>query len=284
MRYLKIFEEFDLGFKGYNNSSEIGDKFLATNIENLVESEINQITEFLDGYEVFYTNDEKRNNIGVWIPYKDMKGNTMQQRKYIKIERFKDEWFLVTDYPSFYECDQVNGVINFLKTIIGEPISPLKVSRYTPSLESYVGKKEVDNRDRYWDKYLKKLNTEINKPKENHDDYYKLIDNSDWDEYEIKLEELLQMALEFTEDESTDIRKVVPKVYSLTFIERPRNKQCIEIIRSEKKRGSCLIRIWKLPDEWFLVSLGDIDERGTIYFKCDQFEGLQYFLNKTLLK
>lgn len=52
--------------------------------------------------------------INFWIPYKDVKST----RKYIKIEAYQDEWFLLRDYPFYYECDQIDGVINCLKTLL----------------------------------------------------------------------------------------------------------------------------------------------------------------------
>ncbi len=134
-------------------------------------------------------------------------------------------------------------------------------------------------RDSYWDEYLKDLNREINKPKENTDDYYKLIDNSDYDDYEIKLKTLFETALELEEDEIENIKKMFPKIYSVKMsnLSRLTNSRYLEATRE-----TTILRIWKLEDEWFLVALGDI--RAMIYFKCDQWEGLEYFLNKTLIK
>lgn len=58
--------------------------------------------------------DQKVIDISFWMPYKDI----VSTKKYIKISSYKDEWFLLTDHPYYYKCDQIDGVIECLKTLL----------------------------------------------------------------------------------------------------------------------------------------------------------------------
>jgi len=94
------------------------------------------------------------------------------------------------------------------------------------------------------------------------------------------LRNLFKTCLELKDPEIENIKKMFPKVYSLKMIgsrSALTNERCLEA-----NREKTILRIWKLEDEYFLVALGDM--RAMIYFKCDQWEGLEYFLNKTLIK
>lgn len=53
--------------------------------------------------------------ISFWMPYKI--GST---KKHIRISSYNDEWFLIANHPFFYECDQIDGVIECLKTLLPE--------------------------------------------------------------------------------------------------------------------------------------------------------------------
>lgn len=58
--------------------------------------------------------DQRVTDISFWMPYKDI----VSTKKYIKISSYKDEWFLLTDHPYYYKCDQIDGVIECLKTLL----------------------------------------------------------------------------------------------------------------------------------------------------------------------
>lgn len=37
---------------------------------------------------------------------------------FIIIDKYEDDWFMVSDYPHYYSCDSIEGVVQYLKTII----------------------------------------------------------------------------------------------------------------------------------------------------------------------
>lgn len=454
MKYLKIFENFDLGFREISFGSRgpvskgIG-RF--QNGEEFTESEANQIEKFLNRYgvstSVEYQSGFGKNTIGGWMPLKDKE----TPKKFIRIEKFKDEWFLVTDYPFYYECDQIEGVISFLKTILPEKVeesfkeidypfrnisqdefdriitspniysfskseikeirkfiksleyknSALKFNLSTQeaqlfkidsdfgslfgmvdewdldksiendsisihtdnnikkyyyqdfSLEDLIKiknftiritldwnasrvikepldimkfedewflachgldmykcdqiegvKKLIENhfsipikeafkdeydsefdpnkfseRDKYWDGYLKKMKNDQNELKKEIEEdrhYFTLVD-------EHELAELFDKIIDFESDEVVEIMDLFTDKYHVTEGRWMHNHEIVNFIKATRPKF-CLIKIWKLEDEWYLVSTSDADNNRAIFEKCDQFDGLKRLLNKMLVK
>lgn len=111
MKYLKKFNESsDGGFK--LASRAVGDRFTISKVVEFDQNDLDKIKSLLSKWGVNI--DLVGNKITFWMPYKDIKST----RKYIKIESYQDEWFLLSDYPMYYECDQIEGVINCLKTLL----------------------------------------------------------------------------------------------------------------------------------------------------------------------
>lgn len=46
------------------------------------------------------------------------------------------------------------------------------------------------------------------------------------------------------------------------------------------KRKGFSYKIFRLPDEWFIVVMCDDINNVRLYYLCDQLDGLQHFLNK----
>jgi hypothetical protein len=110
-------ESLDLGFLNVK-PGDLGSKFRNDKSSYIKQKDIDKIKSILKPYGLkdsdYYNNDDDSSSLGFWMPYKDIKST----RKYIRIESFKDEWFLLTDYPHYYECDQIEGVISCLKTLL----------------------------------------------------------------------------------------------------------------------------------------------------------------------
>lgn len=453
MIYLKLFENFkNAGFVKYNpgTRSDNDTRFAIENAKIFDKKEIRAIKDILDGYNVSKFETHLLTNIGFWMPYKDVKST----KKYISIDKFKDEWFLLTDYPFFYECDQIDGLINCLKTLLpnkldesldikndyyykitqdefdntiqnpdiyffsdneililknfvgndfrvetedailitggdswlisddwgldkwieneeirihnGDNIERHKLSetskddtivvknftvRINPMLWrkssktidmvdvdimkcsdewflvvyggdimykcdqlsglmkfisdwNFIGEAFTDeyqsfydinkDRDKYWDGYLKKLKKdqdELKKELEENPNYFKMISQDD--AIELKKNKLYY----FEANEVEEIKKLFSDKYQLSFFiidggiwkESKQGKfinmEKVPISLIEATRlNSCIIRIWKLEDEWYLVSTSDADDKGSVYDKCDQFDGLKRLLNQILVK
>lgn len=289
MIYLKLFENFDLGFReiSYGSRGPVSkgiEKFNVKNINNFTNSEIDQIEKILEmynctmKYEYDNLNVEKVKSdipvaLSAWMPYKDMKST----KKNIRIEKYKDEWFKVVDYPFFYECDQIDGVINFLKTILPEKVEEAFGDEYYSKFDP----DKYSERGDYWKGYLSKLKNdqdELGKELEEDPNYFTLVDGDE-------VAELFERLIDFEKDEVVKIKGLFTNKY---FIEEGKWKRYnsdnivtfIEAIRPK----FCKIRIWKLEDEWYIVSTSDADGRGQVFDKCDQFDGLKRLLNKTLVK
>ena len=116
MKYIKFFENFDLGFKKVVYPRVANDeRFIAKRTKIFNNDEIKEISDLHGKYGVKELNtDSLVNRIGIRIPYKDIKSTD----KYISIEKYKDEWYLVNDHPFYYECDQMSGLIEFLKSVL----------------------------------------------------------------------------------------------------------------------------------------------------------------------
>jgi hypothetical protein len=146
MKYLKIFEKFngfrEISYGSRGPASEGVEKFFASNLDIFTDVEFDQIKSLLrkyrvDKFELEQGSYEHPIGVGTWIPYKDT-----SMKKYIKVEKYKDEWFQVTDYPFFYECDQINGVIKCLKTLL-----PNKVDESLDVKNNYYYKVTQDEFD-----------------------------------------------------------------------------------------------------------------------------------------
>lgn len=207
MIYLKLFENFDLGFIETYHQFRYYYFGRAKNEENFTDSEIDQIKTFI-------------------LPEKVE-------------EAFGDEYY----------------------------------SKFDPD--------KYSERDDYWKGYLSKLKNdqdELGKELEEDPNYFTLVDGDE-------VAELFERLIDFEKDEVAKIKGLFTNKY---FIEEGKWKRYnsdnivtfIEAIRPK----FCKIRIWKLEDEWYIVSTSDADGKGQVFDKCDQFDGLERLLNKTLVK
>lgn len=279
MRYLKVFENFDLGFSeiSFGSRGPVSkgvEKFTNNNSEEFTDLEIKQIKIFLKKYEIDETNLKiipgSGGSIAVLLPYKD----TMCEKS-ILVEKFKDEWFLVTDYPFFYECDQIYGVINFFKKVLSKKI---KESFRDDSGFDLDKSLEIDN---YWKGYLNKMKADQDKLKKELEEdthYFNLVEEDD-------LDYLFDKIVDFEDGEIEKIKVLFTDKYLVREGKWKKYNGNNAVSFMEAIRSNfCLIRIWKLEDEWYLVSTSDVDNRGGVFDKCDQFDGLKRLLDKTLIK
>lgn len=142
--------------------------------------------------------------------------------------------------------------------------------------------KHIEERDKYFNNYLANLNNNLKKSREeiNHqEDYYKLISYNDANKL-IGFEDSVDNRTYFTQREIESIESILKSTYK---IELYKNNRYHTIVALRPKIGKELFRyeIWKLEDEWYIVKMGDI--YASIYYQCDQFEGLLKLLNKTKL-
>jgi hypothetical protein len=134
------------------------------------------------------------------------------------------------------------------------------------------------DRNEYFDDYLDKLNSNIRKQQELEERereldhlYYRLLDNHE------DPDEILKTAIDITETDIQKITKVASSVYKVS-IEQNEVKY-VKLVRNRY----CIIKIWRLIDEWYLIKVGGFKEgSGYIYEMCDQIEGLEYLLNKMI--
>jgi hypothetical protein len=107
------------------------------------------------------------------------------------------------------------------------------------------------------------------------DDYFKLIENED-------LDNLFSRLVSIENGEFEKIQKLFSDKYTVRE-EKCKNGGIFSFIKACRIKFS-ILRIWKLEDDWYLVSISDSDDNGRIFFKCDQFDGLENFLKTTLVK
>jgi adenosylcobinamide amidohydrolase len=112
MKYLKLYEALEKGYKKLSSmSTGPGDdewnRFLSDKVRNLSYREADRITKcikFIDHSKI----ELKETYISVYL---------QNIKSHISITKYDDEWFLVIDYPYYYACDGVDGVIEYLKSI-----------------------------------------------------------------------------------------------------------------------------------------------------------------------
>lgn len=190
----------------------------------------------------------------------------------IDIMKCSDEWFLVVfDNNIMYKCDQLDGLIEFMSNI-----NTLEAFR-----DEYHSLYDIEkNRVEYWNGYLKKLKAdqdELQKEMEEDPHYFTMISQDEVDE-------LYDNLVSFKDDEIEKIKELFSDkylVYKKTWKKYDSDNTEIFI---EAIRPNCIIRIWKLEDEWYIVSTSDANDRGRVNDKCDQFDGLKRLLNKILIK
>lgn len=114
MKYLKFFENYKRCPIGPTN-----DKFKFERQDEFTNNELITIQELIKHYDGKFKYDNSLSEIIITI-----------SKKYVIHEliiyKFIDEWFLIMDTnakgfspnPCYYECDQIEGVINCLKKII----------------------------------------------------------------------------------------------------------------------------------------------------------------------
>lgn len=119
MKYIKVYEAFGKGYKQLTLRSTGGEdddwtRFTSDKLVDITDAEIDRITKSFPNVTRQLEVGSLHNYIGGWIDHK----SSDTTKKYISISKYEDDWFLVTDYPCYYACDQVEGVIEYLKSII----------------------------------------------------------------------------------------------------------------------------------------------------------------------
>ena len=179
------------------------------------------------------------------------------------IHKLKDEWFLIemliisddnkiASHKNLpvkkllcYKCDQIEGVIFFLNSLI-------KNNDENVVLQNI--------------KLYENINFENNK-------YYHTITPDEFYEFFSEKENLR------FDERDKKILYELDKYNDYSF--KPLLTSCIEFDLSTKPNIAG--HIYKLKDEWFLIEIQLIDKSGhyveqTNYYKCDQMEGLIHFL------
>jgi hypothetical protein len=120
------------------------------------------------------------------------------------------------------------------------------------------------------------------------DKYYTLLDRVGHGNMP---KDLLKDALPMSDEEVRRISSLFPPLYkcdytkSRIYLEDEHTIHFLDIptIKCVRDKG-CIIQVYKLEDEWFILSMADIKGKGRIYFKVDQFDGLKYIIDKTCVK
>lgn len=103
------------GFKEISSRERnFGNKFTIEKETTFNENDIQTIRSFLTPKWDIRDFEVSVDQISFWMPYRSIGS----PNKHIRISSYDDEWFLLDNHPFFYECDQVEGVINCLKTLL----------------------------------------------------------------------------------------------------------------------------------------------------------------------
>lgn len=103
------------GFKEISRGERnFGNKFTIEKETTFNENDIQTIRSFLTSKWDIRDFEVSVDQISFWMPYRSIGS----PNKHIRISSYNDEWFLLANHPFFYECDQVEGVINCLKTLL----------------------------------------------------------------------------------------------------------------------------------------------------------------------
>lgn len=132
---------------------------------------------------------------------------------------------------------------------------------------------------------LDTLNNKLKKNREkteNSDDYYKLISSDDVNRL-IGLKDFEDNRIDFSGNEIDLIKSALDDKYKVYVTNKHhfsyKTYQTINVSRPKLGKELFKYEIWKLEDEWYIVKMGDI--HASIYYQCDQFEGLLKLLNKS---
>ena len=117
------------------------------------------------------------------------------------------------------------------------------------------------------------------------DDYFRLIGSE-----ELQKQHYFSRLVNLDDGEFEKIKGLFPSGYNVSEEKWKGSVSFVEAIRTainpitRKYMYLGIIKIWKMKDEWYLVSTSDIKDRGRILQMCDQFEGLKRLLEKSLVK
>jgi hypothetical protein len=147
---------------------------------------------------------------------------------------------------------------------------------------NYLRLFEAFNKDDYWDNYLDELNTDLKKSKEDSvkdwSDYYKLLTQDEAHDWIVKMSDVTK----------EDFNLVVSSLNAITYtVSISKWGLICDDAKVENydyivaKRSGFEYKIFRLPDEWFLVAMC---AQTNIFYLCDQQEGLVAFLKKTSAK
>lgn len=270
----RIFESVkfdDSGFIRYISNND--NKFNPSNKDLFNNKEVNEIKDILVKYRVSEFNTSDPSKIKFYIPYRDKK-----LKKYIRIEKYKDEWFLLVDYLFCYECDQLDGLLNCLKSIL-----PSKINESLSNSQHYfrVNQNEFDeiltNPDIHslsasdisiLEKFAKdsgnliKLGkAEVYAGNQLNDPIWFMLDVWGLDKA-IESEWIQVSGKRYNFFDSSDKKSIIIENFTA------------RLIYTDTTYGIKYdIDIMKCQDEWFLVSWEDEDGYAVMY-KCDQIDGV----------
>lgn len=138
---------------------------------------------------------------------------------------------------------------------------------------------EAFDRDAYWDDYLNKLNANLKKSQEesqkNWDDYYKLLDQDQAHDWMVKMTNVTKEDFNVVTSSLDNIKYEI-SISTWGLIDDDSKINNYKYILAKRKGFE--YKIFRLPDEWFLVILSD--DKVNMYYLCDQWEGLEALLKK----
>lgn len=275
------FREISFGSRG--PVSKGIEKLNAKNIDDFTTTEVDQIKKFLRKYDVELENTEftSKHNICAWIPYKSMTST----KKFIDIKKYKDEWFIVTDYPFFYECDQIDGVINCLKSLL-----PNKINESVSNSQYYFKINQNEFDEILTNPNIHSLSTSdisiLEKFAKDSGDLLKLGKAEVYAGNELN-DPIWFMLDSWGLDKTIESEWIQVNGKRYNFFKSSDKSIIIEnfTARLSYTHINFDIDIMKCQDEWFLACWED--ERGdAVMYKCDQIDGVvkllqyQYELHK----
>lgn len=111
----------------------------------------------------------------------------------------------------------------------------------------------------------------------NDDEYFRLLNTTESHDWIIKMIDVNQKDLDLVKS-CLDNWKYDISISNWGLINEKDKIINYKYILAKRKGFS--YKIFRLPDEWFIVILSDEINNVNLYYLCDQLDGLQHFLNK----
>ena len=117
----------------------------------------------------------------------------------------------------------------------------------------------------------------------NDDEYFRLLNQTESYDWLIKMIDVKQKDLDLVKSCLDDWKYDISISDWGLINNEPYTSEKAKIINYKyilAKRKGFSYKIFRLPDEWFIVILSDEINNVNLYYLCDQLDGLQHFLNK----